>query len=127
MNLTSQMQQMVNNFGIKQAWVSADDYHTPHMISVFLCSRILGTLICIWNNGHQYSICCFTIIHTLFHFLIDASGIFGCFLRFVDNLHVDHYWVLYQVLVCDMGYFSITFWGGTSTFLDGYLGSNLQM
>ena len=63
----------------------------------------------------------------LFHFLIDASGIFGCFLRFVDDLHVDRYWVLYQVPVCDMGYFSITVWGGTSTFLDGYLGSNLQM
>ena len=39
-------------------------YHTPHMISVFLCSRILGTLICIWNNGRRYSICCFTILHT---------------------------------------------------------------
>ena len=39
-------------------------YHTPHMISVFLCSRILGTLIFIWNNGHRYSICCFTILHT---------------------------------------------------------------
>ena len=39
-------------------------YHTPHMISVFLCSRILGTLICIWNNGRHYSICCFTILHT---------------------------------------------------------------
>ena len=63
----------------------------------------------------------------LFHFLIDASGIFGCFLRFVDNLHVDCYWVLYQVPVCDMGYFFITVWGGTSTFLDDYLGSNLHM
>ena len=61
----------------------------------------------------------------LFHFLIDASGILGCFLRFFDNLHVDRYWVLYQVAVCDMGYFSIIVWGGTSTFLDGYLGSNL--
>ena len=101
-------------------------YHT-HMISVFLCSRISGTLICISNNGRQYSICCFTILHTLFHFLIDASSIFGCFLRFVDNLHVERYWVLYQVPVCDMGYFSIIVWGGTSTFLDGYLGSNLKM
>ena len=63
----------------------------------------------------------------LFHFPIDASGIFGCFLRFVDNLNVDRYWVLYQVPVCDMGYFSIIVWGGTSTFLDGYLGSNLQI
>ena len=53
----------------------------------------------------------------LFHFLIDASGIFGCFLRFVDNLHVDRYWVLYHVPVCDMGYFSIIFWGVFSCFL----------
>ena len=102
-------------------------YHTLHMISVFLCCRILGTLICIWNNGRRYSICCLLFYILLFHFLIDASGIFGCFLRFAYNLHVDRYWVLYQVPVCDMGYFSITVWGGTSTFLDGYLGSNLQM
>ena len=39
-------------------------YHTPHMISVFLCCKVLGTLICIWNNGRRYSICCFTILHT---------------------------------------------------------------
>ena len=64
----------------------------------------------------------------LFHFLIDALGILIWMLsQIVDNLHVDRYWVLYQVPVCDMGYFSITVWGGTSTFLDGYLGSNLQM
>ena len=137
LNLTSRMQHMVTNFGIKRAWVSADGfyfreqasqniqltlclyifflyhgcflceayinstflctfpvsalwcyfmcwqvitlpsklamlvyvvgllkwsdglfifwtYHTPHMISFFLCSRILGTLICIWNNGRRY-------------------------------------------------------------------------
>ena len=41
-------------------------YHTPHMImiSVFLCCWVLGTLVCIWNNGRRYSICCFTILHT---------------------------------------------------------------
>ena len=64
----------------------------------------------------------------LFHFLIDALGILIWMLsQIVDNLHVDRYWVLYHVPVCDMGYFSIIVWGGTSTFLDGYLGSNLQM
>ena len=103
-------------------------YHTPHMISVFLCSRILGTLICIWNNGCRYSICCFTILHTA------ISLSYRC---------LRHIWMLsqicrespcgplmgfkYHVPICDMGYFSITIWGGTSTFLDGYLGSNLQM
>ena len=102
-------------------------YHTPHMISIFLCCRILGTLICIWNNGHRYSIYCFTILHTAISLSYRCLGHIWILSQIVDNLHVDHYWVLYHVPVCDMGYFSITVWGGTSTFLEVYLGSNLQM
>ena len=102
-------------------------YHTPHMISVFLYCRVLGTLICIWNNGSRYSICCFTILHTAISLSYRCLRHICMLSQIVDNLHVDRYWVLYQVPVCDMGYFSIIIWGGTSTFLDGYLGSNLQM
>ena len=104
-------------------------YHNPHMImiSVFLCCRVLGTLICIWNNGRRYSICCFTIRHTAISLSYRCLGHICMLSQFVDNLHVDRYWVLYHVPICDMGYFSITVWVGTSTFLDGYFGSNLQM
>ena len=41
---------LIWSYGLFIFWT----YHTPHMISVFLCSRILGTLICIWNNGRRY-------------------------------------------------------------------------
>ena len=80
-------------------------YHTPHMISVFLCSRILGTLICIWNNGRRYSICCFTILHIAISLSYRCLEHIWMLSQIVDNLHVDRYWVLYQVPVCDMGYF----------------------
>ena len=91
-------------------------YHTPHMISFFLCSRILGTLICIWNNGHRYSICCFTILHTSISLSYRCLGHIWMLSQIVNNLHVDRYWVLYQVAVCDMGYFSIIVWGGIPLF-----------
>ena len=74
-----------------------------------------------------YSIFCFTILHTAISLSYRCLGNIWRLSQIVDNLHVDRYWVLYQVPVCDMGYFSITVWGGNSTFLDGYLGSNLQM
>ena len=92
-----------------------------------ICSRILGTLICIWNNGRRYSICCFTVLHTTISLSYRCLGNIWMLSQIVDNLHVDRYWILYHVPECDMGYFSIIVWGGTSTFLDGYLGSNLQM
>ena len=68
-------------------------YHTPHMINVFFCSRILGTLICIWNNGRRYSIYCFTILHTAISLSYRCLGHIWMLSRIVDNLHVDRYWV----------------------------------
>ena len=66
-------------------------YHTPHMISFFLCSRILGTLICTWNNGRRYSICCFTILHTTISLSYRCLGHIWMLSQIVDNLHVDCY------------------------------------
>ena len=74
-------------------------YHTPHMISVFLCCRVLGTLICIWNNGRRYSICCFTILHTAISLSYRCLGHIWMLSQIVDNLHVDRYWILYHVPV----------------------------